>query len=128
MSVATILENAAQRLVTLPNVPPVAWPGVDFTPPASGVWLELAIFPNEPQTVTMNADGLQVERGFVQVLAVTRPGAGIVSATMLAERVSDHFAKALQLGPVRVRAIPWIGPPVVEPDRILVPVTISYRT
>lgn len=26
---------------------PVAWPGINFTPPATGAWLEVAWFPNQ---------------------------------------------------------------------------------
>lgn len=69
----------------------------------------------------------QIEIGFIQVLANVRPGVGIVSVVALAETIAAHFPKALELGPVRVRAKPWLSPPQSEGDRLIVPCTIPYR-
>lgn len=125
---STVIMSAAfARLSTLANKPPIAWPGVDFVPPTSGPWLEISVFPNEPDTLGMSADAVQLEIGFVQVLACNRPGSGTMTIATLAEAVAAHYPKALELGPVRVRAKPWLSPAVIDDDRIFVPVTIPYR-
>lgn len=42
---------------------PVAWPGVNFTPPATGAWLEVAWFPNQSKDMGFGNDFSQ-DRGF----------------------------------------------------------------
>lgn len=105
---------------------PVAWPGVDFTPPATGVWLEVLFFPNQPLDPTLSSAGI-IPRGFLQIEACTRPGGGIQSAQEAAEAVLAVFPKLTSIsGLVRVYQTPYAAAPLVDGDRISVPVTISY--
>lgn len=104
---------------------PIAWPGVNFTPPSSGMWLEVRFFPNEPNNISLS--GKQQYIGFMQVSVFVRPGSGIASAISEAEAVQAHFPKALTLSSVTVRQKPYISPPIDEGDRIQIPVTIPYQ-
>lgn len=45
------------------NSLPVAWPGINFTPPTTGSWLEVAWFPNQTADKGLANDYNQL-RGF----------------------------------------------------------------
>jgi hypothetical protein len=104
---------------------PVAWPGVNFTPPQTGQWLELAWSPNETRNLTLGNDGAQL-RGFGQVSCCTRPGAGSVSVLTLADDIVELFAKGTPLGNATVERKPWLSSVLTADERISAPVTIRY--
>lgn len=106
---------------------PIAWPGIHFTPPATGMWLEAKLFPNEPRDLAWDADGCALQRGFLQVMVGYRPGGGQVNASQIADAVITHFSKATELGPVRVSKMPYQTPPLTEADKLYIPVTVPYR-
>lgn len=122
-----ILTGVFTRMGTLATSLPIAWPGVNFTPPNSGMWLQIRHFPNEPNNIGWQTDAQQEYIGFVQVQVFTRPGTGIVNATEIAEEVIAHFAKGTEFGPVCVSRRPYTSPDVVDSDWIYIPVTIPYR-
>lgn len=103
----------------------VAWPGIHFTPPQTGAWLEVAWFPNETRNLTLGNDGSQL-RGFGQVSCCTRPGDGAIGALSIAGEVVDLFAKGTQLGDAAVERKPWISSVLTSDERISAPVTIRY--
>lgn len=104
---------------------PVAWPGIHFTPPASGLWLEFAWFPNETRNIALGNDGSQL-RGFGQVSCCGRPGAGLLPVANLSGEVITHFAKGTQLGVATVERKPWASSVLTSDERISVPVTVRY--
>lgn len=104
---------------------PVAWPGVNFTPPQTGAWLEVAWFPNETVNLALGNDGSQL-RGFGQVSCCVRPGAGIVSPLSIAEAVIAALPKGTALGVATVEKRPWASNVLVADDRISTYVTIRY--
>lgn len=106
---------------------PVAWPGIPFTAPASGQWVECAWFPNETHNLGVGDDGPFEHRGFGQVSCCCRPGAGIEGPLTLVGGVLAAFAKGTQLGPVQIDRKPWASTVLVAGDRISVPITIWYR-
>lgn len=122
-----ILSGAMARMDSLTTTLPIAWPGVNFTPPQSGYWFEIRHFPNEPSNLGLGDTAKQEYRGFVQVSVFGRPGSGIFGMTDEAENVVAHFAKGTDLGPVKVRVRPYISPPIPEDTHIQIPVTIPYR-
>lgn len=124
-----ILEACFGRMQTLGLSPalPIAWPGIHFTPPDSGMWLEVKLFPNEPLDPSWNNDACTLARGFFQVMVGYRPGTGQVAASRIADAVCAHFAKGTDLGPVRVLKKPWQSPELTDTDKIFIPVTIPYR-
>jgi hypothetical protein len=106
---------------------PVSWPGIHFTPPDEGSWLELRLFPNETQNYGLADDAPALHQGMLQVGVCTRPGGGIVDALQVAGAVVAAFPKGTQVGPVSVQRKPWISGVLTESDRIVHPVTIPYR-
>ena len=126
MSQKAILEAFLTHLGTMSNGVPIAWPGVNFTPPDSGLWLQASHFPNESENIAWGNDSKNRVLGFCQVSAYTRPGSGIIALSGLAEDIIAHFPKGLELAGVRVRKRPHQSPPITEDSEIFIPVTIHY--
>lgn len=106
---------------------PVSYPGVHFTPPDAGAWLEVRWFPNETQNWGIGNDGPSVMQGFGQVSVYYRPGAGIVDGLLLAGAIVDAFPKGTQLARASVQRKPWISAVVSDGDKVFHPVTIPYK-
>ena len=121
-----IIQAAFTRLTQIQNAPPIAWPGINFTPPATGIWFEAMMFPNEPTNLVMDSDTAE-QIGFFQVTVCFRPGQGITLPMMTAEAVIAQFPKGTDLGPVKVRMRPWLAPTVTASDYQFIPVTIPYK-
>lgn len=122
-----ILNAALTRMAALSTSLPIAWPGVNFTPPSEGMWFEVRHFPNESENLAMNDNSKNIFLGFLQVSVYTRPGSGIVSLTEEAEKIQAHFPKGQAFGPVQVRKRPSQSPPITDDGFIFIPVTIYYR-
>lgn len=106
---------------------PIAWPGVNFTPPNNGQWLEVIILENDPQQDYIGNDAPVCERGIITISAVTRPGLGEVGIETLARTVQSKFPKGTAIsGALRVTKAPTRRSTIVEPDRIMLPVDIVY--
>lgn len=129
MATATILTACLDRLILFAASPgyTIAHPGIKFTPPSTGYWLEPQLFPNEPANYGWDDDARLTEIGFFQVLVMYRPGEGQVNATEIADAIIAYFPKGQILGPVRVYKRPHQSPPVVLSDKAYIPVTIPYR-
>ena len=105
----------------------IAWPGVNFTPPNNGSWLEVIILENDPQQDYIGNDAPVCERGIITISAVTRPGLGEVGLETLARTVQSKFPKGTVIsGAIRVTKAPTRRSTIVEPDRIMLPVDIVY--
>src|SRR5690606_8581597 len=63
---------------------PVAWPGINFTPPDTGEWLEVSVFPNGTENYGMANDAPVEHMGILQVGCCARTGSGVVSVLELA--------------------------------------------
>jgi hypothetical protein len=119
-----VVENLAAQ--TSPPVP-VSYPGVGFTPPSAGIWLEVQWHPNRTVNYGMANEAPSLLRGFGRVLVCYRPGQGIPDGLEMAQRVVDAFAKGTILaGNVRVYRQPSIGPQLTDPERISHPVTVDW--
>lgn len=129
MTTTEILTAFFERLETLgySPMPPIAWPGKSFKPPASGFWLEARVFPNEPINLAWDDAGIIESRGFCQILIGYRPEHGEIGASELADAVVQHFYKGTELGPVKVRQLPTRGPSFDDEDKLFIPVTIPYQ-
>jgi len=88
-----ILTGALSRMASYSTALPIAWPGVNFTPPSEGRWFEVRHFPNTPNNLAMGTDADQEFLGFLQVSVFDRPGSGIVNMTEEAEGIVAHFPK-----------------------------------
>lgn len=103
----------------------VAYPGLHFDPPDSGIWLELRWFQNGSDEYGIANDGPSVPRGFFRLIVCQRPGA-INEAVGLAEAIISNWSKGTYIGPARIDETPSLGGPVEEPNRVSHPVTIRY--
>lgn len=126
--IADILLTHLGTLTLTPAVP-VAYPGVPFTPP-SGTYLEATIHQNTTLDHFIGTDSTSEYRGLLQVSVRTPAGAGIIAPMDLAGKVSEHFRRGTVLSKdglsVRVSKTPDIAGPLQEPDRLHVPVSISF--
>jgi hypothetical protein len=130
MSTTDILEAAFQKLASFvySPAPEILWPGIQETPPESGMWLQPGFFPNEPEDMAWDDDACVDTRGFFQILIYFRPGQGLVAPSELADALIAFFPKGFELGPVRVRKRPWQSPAVTEDaSKLFIPVTVPYK-
>lgn len=108
---------------------PISWPGVNFTPPDSGNWIEVRLFENEPTNYGMANDATETDRGLLQLAACGRPGKGMVALDTLARSIQAAFPKGTSIeGSVRVTRQPWRLGDIVEDDRVKIPVSIYYSS
>jgi len=106
---------------------PTAWPGTDFTPPATGVWLEPMVMPNTGIDNGLAPTDGTVPQGLFQVSVFDRPGRGILAVNRAADEVKAAFLKnATITGLVRVQRNPWSFEIQPDGDRLSVIVTIPY--
>lgn len=123
-----ILEAFIERLKELVLSPElaIAWPGIKFVPPATGMWLEASFFPSETENVVWNADGCYNAKGFFQICVFYRPGIGQIKPSAVADLIIDNFPKGSFIGNVGVYKKPWQSPAVTLSDKLYIPVTIPY--
>ena len=106
---------------------PIAWPGTDFTPPASGIWLEPMFIPNTGIDNGLAATDTTIPQGIFQVGVFDRPGRGVLAVNRAADDVKAAFLKnATITGLVRVQRHPWSFEIQPDADRLSVIVTIPY--
>ena len=106
---------------------PIAWPGTDFTPPASGIWLEPMVMPNTGIDNGLAPTDGTVPQGLFQVAVYDRPGRGILAVNRAADDVKAAFLKnATITGLVRVQRNPYSFEIQPDGDRLSVIVTIPY--
>ena len=106
---------------------PIAWPGTDFMPPATGVWLEPMVMPNAGIDNGMAATDTTIPQGIFQVGVFDRPGRGVLAVNRAADDVKAAFLKnATITGLVRVQRHPWSFEIQPDADRLSVIVTIPY--
>lgn len=133
MSLTTDIYNAIAPLVTAfaaaqsPALP-VAYPGLPLDPtPDDGIWLDFRVFWNDGEELGWDDSGMTVERGFFRVIVCSQPGEGIVASQQIAELLVAEFAKGTEFSTARVDRSPTIGGPIVESDRVMIPVTVWWR-
>ena len=106
---------------------PIAWPGTDFAPPATGIWLEPMFIPNTGIDNGLAATDTTIPQGIFQVGVFDRPGRGVLAVNRAADDVKAAFLKnATITGLVRVQRNPWSFEIQPEDDRLSVIVTIPY--
>lgn len=124
----SVLDEMAKRvrLIGASLDVSVLYPGVDQTPPHKGGWLELHFFMNDGEDYAVGNGA--VERGFFRVFCCSRPGKGLSSALQLADKIVDLLPKGTTLGDARTDTTPTVSGPIIESDKIFIPVTIRYRS
>lgn len=126
----TVRLSAMQMLDPLlsPLGYPIAWPGVNFTPPDSGYWLQVTLFQNEGQQPGLPNDSEYMPEGIIQVEAFGRPGVGYVGLDAVAEEVIDAMPAGSTLeGNLRILRKPYrTGEPLEQGDRTGIAVSARY--
>lgn len=107
---------------------PVAWPGREFTPPASGLWLECYYQPNSPIDLGVGFNSSAVPRGLFTMVGMTRPSpTAAFDLQELAIELAALFPKGHALaGGVHVVRNPYSSPYQFQPDRVGLTVSIEY--
>lgn len=106
---------------------PIAFPAVKFAAPEQGQWLEVSWVPGATRNYGLADTGPSLLQGLAQVSVCERPGDGIVGLTELADEVIAAFAKGTVFGPVRVYRKPYQSGSIIDPARVMVPVTIMWQ-
>ena len=121
---STILNTLNTRLAQLPDLPPVAWPNVPFTPATGALWIRADILPADAQLETLQYSEEHIGVYQVSVFAPLDKGTG--AAMNQADAIADHFAAQRDLSGLRIRSIS-VGQPIPEESWLNVPVSIEYR-
>lgn len=125
----TLLARCATLFVGSPALT-IAYPDVDFTPPADAEgdplpYLEVALFYNRPAWEGLT-DG-RMDQGLLQVTVVGPKLGGIPTLMRHASEVMAHFPKALALANgVRISGQPYASSPLLDKSDSRVPVTIPW--
>lgn len=109
----------------------IAWPGVDFTPPASGTWVEVKHFPSEPDNPWLGNDEPVDFTGYMQVTACGKKGQGIMPVKRVADDVVGHFPKGTKMTSngvlVKIERQPGALSVIEDNGQIRIPVPVRYR-
>jgi len=124
MSNSSILDAFINHLST---TLPVAYQGINFTPPDSGEWLEVKFFPNPNNRLFIGSNDPVEVRGIFQITVCYRPGSGVINGAETAQSIIDQYPQDAAIGSVKVELKPWDSGPIEEDERISHPITIRYR-
>lgn len=105
---------------------PIAWPNVDFTPPGSGNWLQVAYFPNRGIDNSLSGQSV-IRQGLFQVSVMGRQNTGGFTLESIAQEVADLFPKLTDLADVKVSRQPYLTSQLsVSSGVVELPLTIEY--
>ena len=125
-----IAEALFDRLGTLTNLLPVAWPNKPFTPTAGSGYLRAHFMPAEPFPAAAGEDAENRYIGFVQVDVLWPDGEGLKDLLVYADKVAAHFKRGTVISatsfPVAIRRPPYVMQPAKEGAWWVVPVRIYY--
>lgn len=122
------IETAFFDLVAaIPGGYPVAWPVIDFNPPATGYWLEVDLFRGNGIDLTVSAGSGYVPQGIAQVTVCTYAKSGIIGLIAVAEAVKAAIPKGTAISDgMFISREPVILSYLIESDRIKIPVSFTY--
>lgn len=110
---------------------PIAYIGVNFAAPDTGMWLEAKIFPAPVVEMGM-ADASDIShRGVFQVGVIDGAGKGAIEASEVAATIIKHFKKGTELSvldtKLRITNRPSISGPIQYEHKLIVPIEIRYQ-
>lgn len=131
MSPNTIDAALESHLLTLANLPPVAWEDVGYKPSVGQAYLQVNQLRNSPIEHGL-ANDVREDRGILQVTVVYPGGKGKVAANALAQKVADLFPIDLNidLGAFHLftEEHPTIHTGITDEGWYRVPVSIPWQT
>lgn len=106
----------------------IGFPGVRFSPPGTGEWLEVSWIPAQGRNYGRADGDPSLLQGIAQISVCGRPnGEGIKPLATIADSAIAAFGKGTKFGPVRVYRRPYQSDSIVDPARIMIPVTIMWQ-
>jgi len=109
---------------------PLAWPNVDFTPPANG-YVQVQHFVNSTTRLFLKGSAPHHRQGILQLTALTPLNAGASAATALAGQIAEQFPADLALFgdgvKVRIQRVPDVSAGDKTEDGVWWAVTIGIR-
>lgn len=134
MNLDSIETALGQRLVTIPSVPPIAWPNRDYDPklPNAVPYLEFVHAPVQRVDDTIDASDPRQE-GLALVTVIVPRGQFTGQANALADAVAARFTTGLRLsmqggGSVMITKPADVVQGFTDGIYWRVPVRIAYRT
>lgn len=105
----------------------IAWPGVDFTPPDTGIWLEPVIIRGDGLDPGLPMDSTYMPNGTFRIGVCTRPGNGVVAVAAVAETIAATLVKGTRFSDgTFIVNHPKVQSAIIDPHRIVVPVSMAY--
>lgn len=124
------LCNHLDRLV-LSRALKIAWPDVDFVPPAEG-YLRVTFLPNVTVQGDLGTLGRNRHAGLFQVSLMWPEGYGSGEPMALAGEIIAHFKRGTVITrdgvTIHIDRPPYLSPALKDPPFTQYPVTISYRS
>ena len=131
MNPNTIDAALESHLLTLANLPPVAWEDVGYKPSVGQAYLQVNQLRNTPIEYGI-ANDIREDRGILQVTVVYPGGRGKVAAVALASRVAEHFPIDLEIDlathQLSIQNHPSIHTGIPDEGWYRVPVSIPWQT
>lgn len=108
---------------------PISFPEPEetFVPPADGRYLDASHFGNAP--AWSGLDRSKLDQGIFLVTVVWPKNDGLIRPLSMAGTVEAHFASAPPLvsNGFRVKTgVPFVAAPIVEADKVRIPVTVPW--
>ncbi len=129
MSITTIRYDLQTKLKAFADSRslPVAWEGVEFSKPASGVWLQPFLLPAATLNYTLNCYRSTFV-GTFQVNVWSRQGKGFKEAETVADELVASFPVMPKVGYVSIERTPSIDSKIYDNGGwVITPVTMRYR-
>ena len=131
MNPNTIDAALESHLLTLANLPPIAWEDVSYKPVVNHAYLQVNQLRNTPIEYGI-ANDIREDRGILQVTVVCPGGNGKVAAVALASRVSEHFSIDLEIElagyDLSIQNHPTVHTGIPDEGWYRVPVSIPWQT
>jgi hypothetical protein len=109
---------------------PIAMPGRQFRPPASGKYLEATFMPNQPGPPLIPFGSADRHQGLLQIAVYWPVDEGHVTPLDIAGNVVKAFRRGTVIasGALRIHIYetPWASQPIQEASTVEVPVTIPW--
>ena len=122
-----ILEHSESMAIDWPALP-IAYPDVDFSPPADGKYLRLDLFNNAPFWEGLSSG--RIDQGLMQVTVVWPRAEGRIKPAEVAALVMEHWKKLTTLSGsgtrVKINREPWVSSPILSDHQTETPVTIPW--
>jgi len=120
--VGTLVTGSPTLSVSYPE------PVTTFVPPADGKYIEVIDFTNQPAWEGL-ASGV-VDQGILQLTVIWPKNSGLVGPKQIAASIAAHFSKGTRMvsgsACVKVTREPSAASPIVEADKVRIPITIFW--